>query len=140
MVFKKTLALGVLSVVLSSCGPVMRKITLCRVAEVSDCARGDKKFQTKLSAMDGWMAVDDLSLQKVAEKLAECEARDSLPSGATLKEIEVCKILPQESKVVCSWMSIDAEHDISYVHGYVSTTPAGYQSIKSRLNFCGEKN
>lgn len=118
----------------------MRRISLCRIDKEIHCARGKTKFDKKIEELVGWQAVDELSIQKIGEKLSDCEVEGRLPNDQTLKKLEVCTVLDGAKEVGCVWNEISVIHPISHIDQFIATDKAGYQAIKSKLNSCGETN
>lgn len=79
MVFSKALSLCLVSFTLgiAACA-ALRDIRWCKLDVPNDkayCAVGDKKYEAKLSDLNGYFATDEESLRKIADKLDECERR-----------------------------------------------------------------
>jgi len=140
MVWKKAVVFITL-LAIPACAPTMRRIDICHLdAERADCARGDKRYEKSVSSMGGWFAVDELSLQIVAEKITDCEVAGKLPPEKTLERIEICEILGGVTEVSCAWNTVVTVNKLAYIDGYFATDKTGLQKIRAKLNYCGEKN
>lgn len=112
----------ILLFLLSSC-QTTRLIDLCMIEEpVAHCARKDDKYQLPYpSGLVKWYAWDQLDMEHLASRLAQCEEDGKLPrSDKTLEEMDICII----------------GSDCGFIEGFYATDPSGYQKIKDKLDWC----
>jgi hypothetical protein len=68
-----------------------------------------------------WYAWDELDMEFLASRLAQCEEDGKLPrSDRTLAEMDICQI----------------GKDCERIEGFYATNPSGYAKIKNKLEWC----
>lgn len=144
MVRKTCLVLLVLFA--SACAKDIRKVKLCGPLDVTSdvenkCAQSGVPFVKKISELGSWVSLSAISLQIVAEKLAECDTNGHIAPGRTLHNIEICTIATDAQKVSCTIADAQSvDMSIPHIEGWYATDVHGMDAIKSKLNFCGEQN
>lgn len=124
---------------ISGCVSNIRKIDICILdvkTDIADCARGEEVYKKKVSELKFWHAMDTVSYEQLAAKLAECDVNKKLPKEDVFYSLEICDISGDGTMVFCQLKGIISTYELMHVDGYIATDESGLKKIKAKLDFC----